>query len=369
MADTTTIPVRHGSRVISALAQSVRAQLIFFVIPVLYLLANAALFSVLEKHGRAPLQAIITDLVIFTIPAGLFVMFIVRMVQYALIEKPQSATLALLSDIKSLFTKPGRIILALPVFAAMVLFNKAMFELKPAIPKLIPFSWDETLMQMDRGVHFGVDPWVLLQPLLGYDIITFAFSCIYNFWFLALFGAWMWFGFQTKSTELRTRFFLSYMLIWWLGGGILALLFSSAGPVYYGLLGLRPDPFAPLMAYHHDVNTRTQLLFLDAQQLLWNGYIGKSAPIGISAFPSIHNATSALFALAFYQHNRKMGWIAIAYCALILIGSVHLGWHYAVDGYAGIALAVLFWKLTGPIARWHASRGSTTLLNQRLAAL
>ena len=36
--------------------------------------------------------------------------------------------------------------------------------------------------------------------------------------------------------------------------------------------------------------------------------------------------------------------------AIILIGSVHLAWHYAVDGYAGILLAAAFWLIAGAIA-------------------
>jgi hypothetical protein len=36
-----------------------------------------------------------------------------------------------------------------------------------------------------------------------------------------------------------------------------------------------------------------------------------------------------------------------AYAVVIFIGSVHLGWHYAIDGYAGIAGTWLIWKFAG----------------------
>jgi hypothetical protein len=40
---------------------------------------------------------------------------------------------------------------------------------------------------------------------------------------------------------------------------------------------------------------------------------------------------------------------------LIMIGSVHLGWHYAVDGYASVLTIPLIWKLSGMIVEyWHA---------------
>ena len=51
--------------------------------------------------------------------------------------------------------------------------------------------------------------------------------------------------------ELRKKLLLHwhFFLMWILIGGILAVVFSSAGPCYYGRLGLSPDPFADLMAY------------------------------------------------------------------------------------------------------------------------
>lgn len=85
--------------------------------------------------------------------------------------------------------------------------------------------------------------------------------------------------------------------------------------------------------------------------------------------PSMHNASAALFALAFFQVNRKIGWFFTVYAAVILVGSVHLGWHYAIDGYAGIAIAALSWWLAGHLARWFASRPATRRFNDGLAAL
>lgn len=40
-------------------------------------------------------------------------------------------------------------------------------------------------------------------------------------------------------------------------------------------------------------------------------------------------------------------WAGIANCALILFGSVLLGWHYAIDGYFSIAATIVIWKIVG----------------------
>jgi hypothetical protein len=369
MAFTESVASSRTSRAAALVLHSFRAQWYFFVIPALYLASNWLMLSRLPHYGKAPVHLVLLDLLGFALPVAVIVMLILRLGHYLLVSKPGSPIRALAGDVAGLVTRPVLLINALPVFTAMIFFNKAMIELKPSIPAIVPFSWDRTFMEWDRALHFGVDPWLLLQPLLGHDLVTYAINMAYNFWFVALFSAWVWFGFQKQASELRTRFFLSYMLAWWVGGGLLAVLFSSAGPVYYGRIGLSPDPYAGLFAYLNDANTRIPLWFLDTQQMLWDGYIGKIQPLGISAMPSMHNASAVLFALAFAQVSRKLGWFFAAYAAVILIGSVHLGWHYAIDGYAGIVIALASWWLAGIAARWIAARPVTQRYNDGLASL
>ena len=353
----------------SLLLLSLRRQWIFFVIPLFYVATTTWLLRDVPEARVASVRALVMGMITLTIPAGLVAIFLFRLGQYALVLKPESPTRQMITDVAGLFRKPAAFLLGLPLLAAMVIFNKGMLELKPMIPAVKPFSWDTDFMALDRALHGGFDPWVLLQPLLGHDNITFAINILYNFWFLALFGCFMWFGFATRESVNRTRFFLAYMLTWWIGGGLLAVAFSSAGPVYYSNLGLSPDPFAPLMAYLRDVDLRLPIWSLDTQQLLWDGYMGKTAPIGISAFPSMHNASTLLFALAAWPRSRGLGVAFAIYTAIILVGSVHLGWHYAVDGYGGLALAACCWWLAGFAARWHHRRPGHDRLNEGLASL
>ena len=369
MAYTDSSTPSRASRILWLFVQSFRAQWFFFFIPVLYLFSNWLMLQRLPSHGHAPVLLVLLDLLSFALPVGLIVMVIVRLVQYVVVIRPESPIKALGADIASLVMRPKLLINALPVLAAMVFFNKAMIELKPAIPAINPFAWDQSFMQLDRWLHFGVDPWVILQPLLGYDYVTFAVNMAYNFWFVALFSAWFWFGFQRQAGELRTRFFLSYMLAWWIGGGLLAVMFSSAGPVYYDELGLSPNPYQGLFTYLNAADTRIPLWFLDTQQMLWDGYIGKIPALGISAMPSMHNASAVLFALAFRQVSKGLGWFFTGYAVVILVGSVHLGWHYAIDGYAGVLIAGFSWWLAGHLARWCGQLPAMQRYNQGLAAL
>ena len=54
-----------------------------------------------------------------------------------------------------------------------------------------------------------------------------------------------------------------------------------------------------------------------------------------------------MFVLLARRAHRWLMVAAIAFCAVVLFGSVHLGWHYAVDGYFSIAATVVIWKIVG----------------------
>ena len=311
------------------------------------------LLAGLADPQRATWKAMIVSMATLSLPAAVVTLFFVRMFVYAFITRPKSPTAALIADTLALLRSPQRFINGLPVLIAMVIFNKAMLDLKPSIPALVPFAWDEAFMKLDRVLHLGRDPWIWLDQVLGLPALTLAVNFTYCFWFLAMFTFWFWFAFQDRYSALRLRFFLTWMLAWWIGGGILALYFSSAGPVYFGAIGLSPDPFAPLMTYLRQVNETYPIWALDTQDMLWRAYTVKDIPfLGISAFPSMHNATAAIIALAALKLHRGLGLALLLYGTLILAGSVHLGWHYAVDGYAGILIAMLAWWLAGPIVRW-----------------
>jgi hypothetical protein len=351
-ATTLALTFRGLSRFIECVGLSFKAHAILFILPLLYLAGNEILLSGIASHRGASWSDVFLGAFQVGMPAALFTMLLIRLFQYLFVIKPASPIRALLDDFASLFRSPKPFLNALPVVLVMVMLNKAMLDLKPSIPEINPFSWDTTFAELDRALHFGVDPWKLLQPFLGHTIPTAVINFAYCFWFLALFTSNYWFAFQREYTQLRIRFFLSTMMAWWIGGGLMAVYFSSAGPAYYALIGLAPDPFAPLMAYLRQIDAIVPIWALDAQHLLWDTYTAPEARFfGISAFPSMHNAIAVIIALAGFKIHRSLGWALTAYALLIFLGSVHLGWHYAVDSYAAIAIALIAWHLAGPLAR------------------
>lgn len=72
---------------------------------------------------------------------------------------------------------------------------------------------------------------------------------------------------------------------------------------------------------------------------------------GISAMPSMHVAMAALFAFLAFHLGKLYHLLFTTYLILIVLGSVHLAWHYAVDAYASILFTYGIWCCSGWIVR------------------
>ena len=223
---------------------------------------------------------------------------------------------------------------------------------KSAIPVLHPYAFDPALAHLDRVVHGG-DPWRLLQPFLGRPGITHWLDQAYEWWLLLVPVVVVW---QAWSADRGTRaqFLVTYALTWVLLGTVLATLGSSAGPCYYSLVTGLPDPYAPLRTYLHTVDTEHYaLLSQAAQAVLWQNHLVTDAQpyTQISAFPSLHVAMPVLYALAGWRTHPLLGLAFVGYALVIMLGSVHLGWHYAMDGEVALLLVPILWWLSGQMTR------------------
>lgn len=336
------------------LRQSFAAHWLIIAIPLIAQLPVEMALATVEEPQRRGLLSLFIDMMTVSLPTALLAIGMLRLYQMLVFEKPASPTLALIGDLYSVIRNPGRLVNGIPVVLGVLLCTRAMLDIKQNIPAINPFSWDEAMMLFDRQLHGGVDPWLWLQPLLGYAPVSFIINMNYNIWLAILFASWVYVAFQPRFDINRQQFLIAFMLSWLVGGALLAAIFSSAGPVYYGLIGLSPDPYAPLLDYLHTTDRTIPILALNMQQLLWDGYTGRITPfLGISAFPSMHNALATLFALLAWRLNRKAGIVMTGFAGLILIGSVHLAWHYAVDSYAGILIGLTSWWIAGHLARWN----------------
>ncbi len=240
---------------------------------------------------------------------------------------------------------------AIPVFFIMLPMLSVFSSMKVAIPHLNPFEWDETLMKTDRFIHFGKDPWQWLQPLLGYPLLTYAVNLVYNLWLLVLFVVLYWQLFSRRDPHSRMQFFIAFVLAWAIIGNLLATVFSSAGPCFLERL-TGNDHYRPLMDYLAVANAKFDIMALGTQDDLWAGYKNDKIPLGggISAMPSVHVATAMLYLfLAWRRENKALKIISAVFFVFIVVGAIHLGWHYAVDGYLAILITPALWSIAGKV--------------------
>lgn len=242
-------------------------------------------------------------------------------------------------------------IAVLVVMMAAFLFNKML------IPDLVPFSWDPTFAEWDRLLFAGNHPWELLNPLLGYPLATRFFDMAYTIWIPLVFLFWVGVLSPKVPAALRRQYWLATVVSWIVIGLVLATVFSSAGPCYFTQVAPGvPSPYAGLDAYLASVDRVHGLMAVDMKQYLWAIYTDRlEAPGGISAMPSMHNAQAALFAVLAFRLDRRLGYLFSAYAFVIFIGSILLGWHYAVDGIAGVVLALIIWKAV----EWYLGRAGS----------
>jgi hypothetical protein len=356
------------SGLFSLLRQSISAHAIFIIIVVAY---NASFLVLLRLRPDIVPTSFLVATVGFIALSMVFIflcVFIMRFYHIARYVKPERPLPALVKDIKQYLTSKNRMANGIPMVLIMMCFMYVFANVKAAIPILNPLSWDTYFSELDRTLHFGTQPWVWLQPLLGYAPITFLININYNLWFLVTWMMWVHFAFAGRPSELRTRFFLSFFALWIIVGSLLAIAFSSAGPCFYGRLGFTPDPYADLMTYLRGVNETYAIWAIPVQDELWQGYVDNSVIVrGISAMPSMHNGSALLFALAGYQVSRFAGRLLSAHAILIFIGSIHLGWHYAVDSYLAWVLTLVIWFAVAPVSRWWHSTAAQGDFDRALA--
>lgn len=276
--------------------------------------------------------------------------------------RPDQLTRYLISSIKQYMSR-ARLLRAVPVLLLIPVFISSFTILKSAIPYMHPYAWDSRLAELDMTLHGGVHPWVWLQYILTNPQVTAVINFVYHLWFFIMYAFLYLLTLSTDKPMLRMQFLLSFVISWIVLGTIVATLFSSVGPCYYGLLLQgETNPYAQLMMNLNNANNHVSIMALDVQKLLWTGYRGKdqATALGISAMPSMHVATAVLFALCAWRFNRVSGIVLTIFAVVIMIGSVLLGWHYALDGYVGAAGAYAIWRVVG----WALSRSSNVSTNE-----
>jgi hypothetical protein len=265
---------------------------------------------------------------------------------------------AIIEDYRTRFLRPKRIAAFLAVVSLKPLFFSAFSSFKRMIPYYNFWHWDETFKDLDKWLHFGRQPWEWTHAVFGSPAAGGAISFCYNAWYFVIFLTFIWQAFNTTRPRLRAQYIYAFLFTWMLLGTVLGTALSSAGPVYYGRVVGGIDPYAPLMHRLYEINEVWKIWALPVQERLWAIYESRGLMLGsgISAMPSLHVATTTLTMILAWKYNKVVGIAMTIFLITIQIGSVHLGWHYAIDGYLSFALVFVIWAAVGRVLTWRERR-------------
>jgi hypothetical protein len=337
------------SPILPSILRTFRSHACFLAIVFSFAIAGFITSQFLHIPGR-PSLSLYTDLVARYTGIFLGAFLLVAHPLYVMVfVRPARLTHYILTDWKTKYLKIDRLVMALPILLFMPVFVSVFTWFKSMIPVVNPYGWDITLAEWDRVLHGGFHPWELLQPMIGYPLITSVINFFYQLWFFVLYAMLVWQAFSLRDSRLRMQFFLTFALSFVFLGTVAATLLSSAGPCFFGLVTGNMKPFEPLMDYLRTADAAFPVWSLNVQEMLWGRYQNGSLGVGsgISAMPSMHVSSAYLFALVGWKTNRALGVALTIFLVLIIVGSVHLAWHYAIDDYVALAGTWIMWRGAG----------------------
>lgn len=223
---------------------------------------------------------------------------------------------------------------------AFVLGLTAFTAYKVNIPKLVPFYADPVLAWIDRKLHGGnAWDWAYSVPRQFATAVDFFYGRV---WAVALIVTYL--GALSLMTLRELSRYLWTVLFIYIGlGGVMALLASSVGPIFY------TEFYTPA----YDFAEQRDAIFANpylGKMHVYTGYLlenyrsgGPAFGTGISAFPSVHVAVATLTAWVLTSHGRVGAVFGWAFYAIIEFGSIYTGWHYGIGGYFSTIAVSLFW--------------------------
>ncbi|MGR5411229.1 phosphatase PAP2 family protein [Vibrio astriarenae] len=248
------------------------------------------------------------------------------------------------------------------LIVAVSIFMSSYSAVKASIPMVNHFRYDVLFYNIDKLFFLGFEPWAILPSFLDVPYFYAFINLLYNIWVIFIWASVVYFGFL-NSKDVRLQYLITFVLCWFIVGNILAMLLSSAGPIYMHLVNDGETMYISLIehlklhdSYLIENDSPITIWALSTQELLWESYSQNKEMLGsgISAMPSMHVSMSVLLALGVSKVNKWAGYSAWIYCFFIYIGSFLLGWHYAIDGLVSLPCTLLLWYLSGKGIRYFS---------------
>jgi len=216
------------------------------------------------------------------------------------------------------------------------------------IPLVHPYNYDTVLAAWDRAI-FGVNPTVWVFRFAT-PALTEYFQIWYNVFQLMLIVpaiAWYRSGgmreFRIYSMTILFGFYLSYLLYFAMpaiGPRFEVHDFTSIDRELPGLLVT--GPFRE---------------FINAGNNITPDMVNPYDVVNRDCMPSGHTMMSVLGILMAWRYRSRWRWLITVGGVSIMLSTIYLRYHYAVDLMAGLALALIVYALHPKIVRWWERRG------------
>ncbi|MFL6108552.1 MAG: phosphatase PAP2 family protein [Marmoricola sp.] len=199
---------------------------------------------------------------------------------------------------------------------------------------------DDLLRSWDRWLFAGHTPAVLLHHLLGTGVSAHVVMLWYSSFALLAILAFP--AAVALSNRTRDAFVAIASLVWvWILGTATYYLIPSLGP-----FASSPQDFRSLPAMSVQ---KTQATYLAERAQLLAHPATHGAWAQVSAFASLHVAvTATILGIAWWNRLRRTTIALGVFLAGTMVATVYLGWHFAVDLPAGLAIAALA-SVLGPL--------------------
>ncbi|HSP13257.1 MAG TPA: phosphatase PAP2 family protein [Thermoanaerobaculia bacterium] len=234
---------------------------------------------------------------------------------------------------------PGWLIDTVRLIVSGALMVHTYFWIKLVVPLLHPVLYDQALWDIDRRMFFGYSPNILFLELFSRPLVLKSIDISYaRIFFISMSLAFIFF-LSDPSRRLRVAFSNGNTMLWLLGAW-LYLLIPSLGPAFRF-----PDVWFPFV-YGLDMTQAFQGALIKNYEAVLRLPRGGSfrdvqLMMGVAAFPSLHVAFQT-FVFLWMRRVWIYGEIVFGiFTLVILIGSVVTGWHYLIDGIAGMAMAIV----------------------------
>jgi membrane-associated phospholipid phosphatase len=192
------------------------------------------------------------------------------------------------------------------------------FNLRPILPIINGASYDAALYRLDLAV-FGLEPTVAIERLTTFRVVEW-FAFFYYSYFVVIASYVFVMIFTCPSDERLASFATGVLIIVGVGHYVYTLV-PGVGPYAY----LAHEYRAPLQGgpfYYMVLDTVSRA--------------GAMRDI----FPSLHTALPTFLSLYAWKHYPRVALPTTFVTANIILATVVLRWHYAVDVLAGLLLAV-----------------------------